>query len=284
MEAAYYPGCSLHGMAAEYNESIHVVCDALGVRLRELPDWSCCGASSAHTASNSLAVNLASRNLDLLREEDRQLLVPCASCFNRLKFAQKDRAAQPGAVEGGDRTVDILNLSAFFDQPLLHDRIKGNLKRPLSGIKAVPYYGCLTQRPAHITDAKTPENPVSMDRILKLIGAQVMPWSYKTDCCGGSLTLVRPDLVRSLSWKLFAGAREAGAECIVTDCPMCQSNLDTRERDIELEQKARLDMPILYVTELLALAFDRHNPKWWRKHMVDPTALLARKGLLGNKG
>ena len=154
MEAAYYPGCALHGMAAEYNQSIHVICDVLGIKLRELSDWSCCGASSAHIASHSLAVDLAARNLDLLRPEDKQLLVPCASCFNRLKFAQKDRAAQPGAGDGAARAVDIQNLSAFFDQPQLRDRIKGSLKRPVSGLKAVAYYGCLTQRPAHITDAK----------------------------------------------------------------------------------------------------------------------------------
>jgi heterodisulfide reductase subunit B len=114
-----------------------------------------------------------------------------------------------------------------------------------------------------------------------VIGMEVRPWSYKTDCCGASLPLTRPDVVRKLSGDLFEAAQEAGAECLVTDCPMCQSNLDTRQAEIEAKRQKSYDLPIFYVTELMALAFgDERAAGWWKKHFVDPTPLLQRKGLL----
>ena len=158
------------------------------------------------------------------------------------------------------------------------------MSRPLAGLKGVAYYGCLSQRPPKVTDADQPENPVSMDRLLETIGMEVCPWSYKTDCCGASLTLTRLDVIHKLSGDLFEAAQEAGAECLVTDCPMCQSNLDTREGEIEVLRGKRFDLPVFYVTELIALAFgDRRTSRWWKKHFVDPAPLLRRKGLLAEE-
>jgi heterodisulfide reductase subunit B len=109
----------------------------------------------------------------------------------------------------------------------------------------------------------------------------VRPWSYKTDCCGGSLAIARVDLVRKLSGDLFEAAQEAGAECLVTDCPLCQSNLDSRQAEIEVERGRRFGLPVFYLTELLALAFgDARAAHWWKKHFVDPTPLLSGKGLI----
>ena len=155
------------------------------------------------------------------------------------------------------------------------------MKQPLTGLAGVAYYGCLSQRPPKVTDAENPENPTSMDNLLRMIGMEVRPWSYKTDCCGASLTLTRTDLVHRLSGNLFEAAEEAGAECLVTDCPLCQSNLDTRQAEIEARRGKQYNLPVFYVTELMALAFgDRRTAGWWKKHFVDPTPLLQSKGLL----
>jgi heterodisulfide reductase subunit B len=123
-----------------------------------------------------------------------------------------------------------------------------------------------------------------MDHLLKAIGMEAVPWSYKTECCGASLTLTRSDVVRRLSGRLFAAAQDAGAECIVTDCPMCQSNLDTLESQIEAELGRRFGLPVFYVTELMALSFGLDAQKWWKKHFVDPAPLLAEKNLFGPAG
>jgi heterodisulfide reductase subunit B len=283
VEVSYYPGCSLHGMAAEYDESIRAVCRALDVSLAELSDWNCCGASSAHFVDDELAVRLSARNMAIAEESGRELLVPCAACFQRLKHADKElKEDAPRWIETPyDGKAEIFHVNDFFDRPELLSAMKEKVVRPLSGLAGVAYYGCLSQRPPRITDAVNPENPVAMDDLMRLIGMEVRPWSYKTDCCGASLTLTRTDVVHKLSGDLFEAAVEAGAECMVTDCPLCQSNLDTRQGEIEAGRGAKFGLPVFYLTELMALAFgDSGVARWWKKHFVDPAPLLRSKGLV----
>jgi heterodisulfide reductase subunit B len=283
VEVSYYPGCSLHGMAAQYDESIRAACDALDVVLEELPDWNCCGASSAHFLDGELAVQLSARNMLIAERQGRELLVPCAACFQRLKHADKALKEDRGhwTTQSYEGQTPIFHVNDFFDRPEFLKAVKQKVKKPLVGLAGVAYYGCLSQRPPKITDAETPENPTAMDDLLRVLGMDVRPWSYKTDCCGASLAVTRTDLVRKLSGDLFEAAQEAGAECMVTDCPMCQSNLDTRQAEIEAERGKQFGLPVFYLTELMALAFgDARAARWWKKHFVDPRPLLERKGLL----
>ncbi len=283
MEATYYPGCSLHAMATEYDESIRAVCEALEVDLVELPDWNCCGASSAHFLDDELAIRLPARNMVIAERAGRDVLVPCSACFERLKHADKElrRYAAQWTDEPYEGKAPVFHVNEFLARPELVEAIRRRVILPLAGLKGVAYYGCLSQRPPKVTDAERPENPVSMDGLLEAIGLEVCPWSYKTDCCGASLTLTRLDVIHKLSGDLFEAATEAGAECLVTDCPMCQSNLDTREGEIEVVRGKRFGLPVFYVTELIALAFgDGRTSRWWKKHFVDPAPLLRRKGLL----
>jgi heterodisulfide reductase subunit B len=283
VEISYYPGCSLHGTAAEYDESIRAVCQALDVALEELPGWNCCGASSAHFLDDELAVRLSARNMRIAEQEGRELLIPCAACFQRLKHADKQMRARPDLWADGPYagSTSVYHVNDFLHRSEMLALVKQKVRKRLSGLAGVPYYGCLSQRPPKVTDAASPENPTAMDDLMRSIGMEVRPWTYKTDCCGGSLAVARTDLVRKLSGALFAAAQEAGAECIVTDCPMCQANLDMRQAEVEAEQKHRYDMPVFYVTELMGLAFgDGRAARWWKKHFVDPSPLLQSKGLL----
>ena len=283
MQVSYYPGCSLHGMAAEYDQSIRAVCETVGVSLAELEDWNCCGASSAHFMDDELAVRLSARNMAMAEKQRMDVLVPCAACFQRLKHADKELQADPARwdAEGYQGNVSIFHVNDFFEQPGLLDRVKRKVVKPLAGLAGVPYYGCLSQRPPKITDAEHPENPVAMDRLMAVLGMDARPWSYKTDCCGASLTLTRTDVVHKLTGDLLEAAREAGAECLVADCPLCQSNLDTRQAEIEAERQASYGLPVFYITELMALAFGHAGTgSWWKKHFVDPRPLLESKNLL----
>lgn len=285
MEVTYYPGCSLHGMAAEYDESLHAVCAALGVRLVELADWNCCGASSAHFFDDELAVRLPARNMALADREGRDLLVPCSACFQRLKYADKLLREQAerwveNRAEPYQGRAEVYHVNDFFHRPELLAAVKRRVVRPLGGLAVVPYYGCLSQRPPKVTGAAAPENPTSMDELLAALGAEVRRWSYKTDCCGASLTLTRPDVVERLSGRLLEAAHEAGAECLVTDCPMCQSNLDSVQAQLLRRGGQPRALPVFYVTELMALAFgDQRAGRWWQRHFVDPLPLLQAKGL-----
>jgi len=277
MKASYYPGCALHGTALEYDESARAVAGLLDVELVELPDWNCCGASSAHATDEVLALNLAVRNLTIAGTQGMDLIVPCAACYSRLKAAERKISGDGGR----DNSFRVLNPLEFLFLSGLSVRLQELVKRPLTGLKAVCYYGCLLARPPDVTGAKQYEHPEEMDRLIQLMGAEPIPWSYKTDCCGGSLVLTRTDIVMRLTGTLFEKAIEAGAEAIVVACPLCQSNLDSRQEEISRESGNHYELPIFYFTELIGLAMGhRDADKWFRRHFVDPRKLLASKGLV----
>ena len=279
MEISYYPGCALHGSAREYDESTRAVAGLLGVELRELPDWNCCGASSAHASSEGLAFDLANRNLLIAREQGMDLVVPCAACFSRLKAALTEADSRNGDSAKG--SLRVLSLPDLFLSPALLDRLAAHEKRSLQGLKAVCYYGCLLVRPPKVTGTAHHEFPETMERLMGIIGVEALPWSHKTDCCGGSLALTRTDIVLNLTGRLLDEARRAGAEAVVVACPLCQSNLDSRQADIAAGGGPRFDMPIFYFTELIGLSLNHRDAlRWLRRHLVDPRGLLASKGLI----
>jgi heterodisulfide reductase subunit B len=281
-EISYYPGCSLHGTAREYDDSIRGVSSILGIQLHELEDWTCCGASSAHCTDEDLAIDLAARNLAIAEKGNKVLLIPCVACYSRFKAAEKTYEEHPEKIHFSYKgNVPIRYALDFFcDEPVLEE-IKKKVNKPLFGLKVVCYYGCLTVRPPKVTRIKEYENPQHMDRLMELLGAEPIPWSYKADCCGASLTLTRTDIVRKLSGKLLSMAKEAEADCLVTGCPMCQANLDTRQEELEKEVGEKYDLPILYFTELMGLALGHKDvKKWLGRHITDPIKVLSSKGLI----
>jgi heterodisulfide reductase subunit B len=282
VKIGYYPGCALHGTAWEYDQSIRKACEVLGVELEEIKDWNCCGASSAHILNKTLSVLLPARNLALAEKEGLDLLVPCAACFNRLKAAQKtvreENSYQEAVPIRGD--TKIIHINEFFCEKEMLLRIRDRVKKSLTGLNPVTYYGCLTARHPRVTGMANYEDPQGMDCVLETLSVKTRPWSYKTDCCGGNLMMTRVDIVKKLSGNLFSEAAEAGADCIVTDCPLCQANLDTREHEIAREAGRTFDLPVFYISELIGLALGIDAGQWWKRHIVDPRGLLAKKGLM----
>ena len=281
-EVSYYPGCSLHGTAREYDESIRGVSSILGLQLHELEDWTCCGASSAHCTDDELAFELAARNLAIAEKSDRDLLVPCVACYSRFKTAEKEvKEHSRKSHSGYQGKVPIQYALDFFcDEPILEE-VKKKLNKPLSGLKVACYYGCLTVRPPQMTGIKDYENPQHMDRLMEVLGAEPIPWSYKTDCCGASLVMTRTDIVRKLGLRILSMAKEAEADCLVTGCTMCQANLDTRQDEFDKGAGEKYDIPILYFTELMGLAMgNKEVKKWLGRHLTDPIKVLKAKGLI----
>lgn len=282
MQVSYYPGCSLKGTAREYGESVEAIAWHLGIELKELDDWNCCGASSAHATSDGLAMGLVLRNLEIADRAGLDLVVPCAACFQRLKTVEK--ALKDGRVKpqnGYRGAFRIRHLADFLAEDINPKLVKEQVKKPLGGLRVVCYYGCLTSRPPEITDAVRPEDPETMDNLMRVLGADVKDWSYKTDCCGGNLILTRPEVAKKLVQKLFDKALEAGADAIVVGCPMCFSNLDMKQAELTRETAKKYHTPIFYITELVGLAFgDAGVEKWLKGHDVDPRPLLKEKGLL----
>ena len=270
MKVSYYPGCALHGTSLEYDESTQAIGRMLGVELCELPDWNCCGASSAHVTDESLALSLPARNLAIAEAQGMDLVIPCAACYGRVKGAEKEMLARRGTA-APQQSFRVLNLLDFIGTSDLSEKIRALLKRPLKGLKVVCYYGCLLVRPPKVTGTRNFENPEEMDRLMELLGAKSIPWSYKTDCCGADLAMTHGKAVKEMVGKIVSMAKEAGAQCIVTSCGLCQMNLEMRQDQ---------GLPILYFTEWMGVAFDVKNQgKWLKKHLISPKGLLESLGL-----
>jgi len=278
MRIGYYPGCSLESTAKEYDLSLRAVARKVGFELIELPDWNCCGASSAHPVNPVLSVALPARNLMIAEEMGLDIMVPCAACFLRLMEAMKlmndDAPLKKMVNEALEKeyrgTVKVYHPLTVFSRHEVKDKIKKEIVNPLSGLRTVCYYGCYLVRPPDVTHFDDPENPTVMDELIRLTGAEVLDWSWKVDCCGGSHALLRPELVETLVGELCAGAKKAGAQGIVTACPLCQSNLETRQAGSE-------KLPVFYFTELLGLAMGmgREVEEWWKKHLIKPNLMVA---------
>lgn len=277
----YYPGCSQHSTGLEYGLSTQAVFRHLGLGLEELEDWNCCGASSAHALDHNLALALPARNLALAQSAGHDLVTPCAACFSRMKGTDyvlrhdPKKRAEVEAVVGFQFTGDISIRPALavLYEDYRPERISAQVRRPLAGLKVVTYYGCLLVRPPQVTEFDDPDDPHVMRELMQAAGAEVMPWSHATDCCGAGLSLSRSDVVTGLVSRLVERAREAGAEALVTACPLCQVNL-------EMRQSANPKMPAFYFTELLGFAFGLPEArKWWGKHLIDPRPVLRSAGL-----
>jgi len=281
-EVSYYPGCSLHGTAKEYDESIHGVSSLLDIRLHELENWTCCGASSAHCTDEALALALPARNLSIAERSDRELMVPCVACYHRFKVVERERKDHAEKLSSSYQgNVPIRYALDFFSEKTALDEIGEKRVKPLTGLKVVCYYGCLPVRPPKLTSVKDYENPDHMERLMEVLGAEPIAWSYKTDCCGASLVMTRTDIIRKLTGRLLSMAEEAEADCIVTGCSMCQSNLDTRQEEIKKDGGGKHDIPVLYFTELMGIALGHKDvKKWLGRHVTSPMKVLNAKGLL----
>jgi len=283
MKVSYYPGCSLEHSARDYQESISAVAALLNIDLTEIPDWNCCGATAAHSIDAHLALTLAARNLIQAEALGQDVVVPCALCFNRLKVAEHTLVHQQSALPemNYQGVIKIWDLLDYLTQPPLLDQIQAKIVRPLRGLRTVCYYGCVVARPPKITQRPDYENPTNMDTLVKRLGGNPYPWSYKTDCCGAGFTISRPDIIDTLVQKLYDRALEAGAECIVVSCQMCQANLDIPQERISRQTGKSYYLPVLYFTELIGLALGHPEvTTWLNRHFVDPLPLLQRRGLL----
>jgi heterodisulfide reductase subunit B len=295
---SFYPGCTLHSTGVEFGVSSELVCQALDVEMVEIPDWNCCGASSAHSMDPELFLALPARNLaqaQALGEGLDTLAIPCAACYSRLAAAELALEEDEGFRARMESTLGFEYEGRVKPRSLLdifaNDFSQGQLAAPvaqsLGGLKVVSYYGCLLVRPPEYTGRwDDPEHPQSMDYVAGLMGAEAVAWSYGVDCCGGSLTLNRSDVVVHLVDRLVRAAHEAGAEAMLTACPMCMANVDGRQLyrgGAPLPRPAKPDyepLPIFYFTELMALAYGLPLNKVLGKHMVEPRPLLKGHGIL----
>jgi len=259
---AYYPGCSGLGTSREYDQSTRAVCDALGIGLADIPDWSCCGSSPAHTVDHVLSAALAARNLAKVEAMGRDTAVtPCPSCLTNLRTASH-RMADDAFRERTNALLDTPCRNTVTAKSVLQilaedvglDALARKVVKPLAGLRVAAYYGCIMNRPPEVMRFDDHENPMAMDGILAALGADVRPFPLKVECCGASYGVARRDIVARLSGRLLAAAEDVGAEMVATACPLCQMNLDLRQGQINSAGGTSHHMPVLYFTQLMGLA------------------------------
>ncbi|MBU2512803.1 CoB--CoM heterodisulfide reductase iron-sulfur subunit B family protein [bacterium] len=263
MKFLYFPGCSLDGTALEYNQSTRVLMKELGVELYEIPDWTCCGASAAEATSTLLSFVLPARTLALAERMDAsdEILVPCSACYLNLTKTAKEAAKDPELLEKINRVLEIEGLRFHNRLKIRHlldvlavsigaDTIQSLVTRPLSNIRVAPYYGCQCIRPYAVFD--DPEDPHSMEPLIKATGAQVHTWGMGGTCCGASHINLKPEISIELVTSILREAKPA--DVTVTVCPMCQINLEANQQKISKRQHEDLNVSILYLPQLLGLA------------------------------
>jgi heterodisulfide reductase subunit B len=265
------------------HQSTLAVAAALGIEMIEPKGWTCCGATAGHQTDRVLAAALPAANLAKIKDMGLDCVVNCAACYNRMKVANHEIATESeirrNVSDAIGRDYDGSVKVRHFIEVLLEDvglkKISSATKQPLKGLKVACYYGCLLVRPPKVVNFDDPENPKSLDKLVKVIGGEAIDWPSKVECCGGGLSLSRTDVVVNLTDSILGMAKSSGADCIAVSCPMCQVNLDLRQQDIKKETGRDYQIPIVYITQLLGLGLGISSKKLgFNKLMVPASNVL----------
>jgi heterodisulfide reductase subunit B len=291
MDIAYYPGCTLHASSSLYDVQSRQVFGEIGIHLKEIEDWNCCGATSAGKVDDFLAVAMPARNLGIAEAAGfSEMVIPCSACYSRTLVAQK-------------QLEDNLALKDEINSELTH-KAQGNIKvssilevlltkvssgelaekatKKLKGIRAACYYGCLQTRfPYDVPVPDDVENPQGMETLLKILGANPVDWSYKTDCCGASASVNDEGTAFNLMAKILKDAIPRGANCLVVTCPLCQLNLDAYQDKFCAKHDIQERLPVFFITEMIGLAMGMNVEELQiDRHFVDGTGLLKELNLI----
>jgi len=265
MRYAYYPGCSSENLSAAYESSFRLVAEALGIELTTVPDWNCCGGTQYMAVSRLASYAISARNLALVPAITAGLLVSCSACFLNLQRADRamqehpeiSRQVNSALKEGGlsyhPGTLWIRHILDVFNNDIGLEYIQDRVRTPLAGLTVAPYYGCMLVRPRCSFDHT--EYPTSMDGLLEALGARVAPFSLRGYCCSGHLPHIKADTGFSIIHRILKNAQYDGADVIAVACPVCQVNLDLYQQDVNEKYGTDFDIPVLFFTQLMGLAF-----------------------------
>jgi heterodisulfide reductase subunit B len=260
---SYFPGCSAESTGLGLGLSTQAIAEPLDMELIELEDWNCCGSTPYGSLDEEESIVVAARNLALAEKRGLDLVTPCSNCYITLNRANRHLQEHPKLMAQVNQALAVAGLEYHGSIRVRHivdvlvndvtpDFIADKVKRHLNGLKVAPYYGCQLVRPQYGLDDT--ENPRSLDRLVECLGAEAVDFPLKARCCGGSLTLSEEDRVLELIRKLLQNAADNGAQCLVTPCPMCQTNLDAYQSRVNAMFRTRYKLPVLFITQLIGLA------------------------------
>ncbi len=262
---AYFPGCSLEKIASSYHLSSLETTKKLGVELKELDDWNCCGATTYFHVDQLLAYTLVARNLAMAEKEGLDLVAPCSACYKNAYSTNKYIKEDPDlaehinfALEADDLhfegKINVKHIIEIFADDIGVEAIKEKVSSPLKGLKIAPYYGCQIVRPRK--NGEDVEAPHFFEDIISAMGADAVDYPERLRCCGASLMLTSRRAALNMSRNLLQSAVKSGADVIATACPLCQVNLECYQSAVNEEFGTDYSIPVLYFTQLLGLALD----------------------------
>jgi heterodisulfide reductase subunit B2 len=288
MSYAYYPGCSLECNAAAYDHSVRAVANLLGIKLQEIDDWNCCGATEYFSQNELTACAVVARNLALVDPKIDQLVAPCAACYLNLKKtdrlmsehpeigAQVNECLAAGGLSYKPGRVRVRHMLDVVVDDIGEKAVCEKVIRPLKGLKVAPYYGCQVVRP--IAEGDCTEYPMKLDRLLGWLGAEVVDYPAKAQCCGGHMTQISEPQAFELIRRLLQCAADHKADLIACMCPMCQLNLDGYQDRVNGFFGADFRLPIIYFTQLMGVAFGLESKKLdFGKELVTAMPVLKAK-------
>lgn len=265
MKLAYYPGCSLEKSSGSYDLSVRLVCDKLGIALKEVDDWNCCGATEYFSLDQLTASAVIARNLARVDKELDTVVAPCAACYLNLKktdhlmcrHAEMAHSIQECLAAGGlsyePGSLKVRHLLDVIHDDIGREKLLQHVTDPLKGLRVAPYYGCQVVRPLEGPDCA--EYPMAMDELFDWLGAEVVDYPVKAHCCGGHMTQISEEQSLELILRLLESARLYGADVILCMCPMCQLNLDAYQGRVNNHFGSDYRIPVLFFTQLMGLAF-----------------------------
>jgi heterodisulfide reductase subunit B2 len=295
MKVSYFPGCTLNTTGKGYDNAVRASAAAVGLELVELPEWNCCGATYPLIVDNMLELASPAHVLVAARDQGVDglagaplLTTACTTCYNVLRrtnnfFRQHpDERERINAFIESDYTgeVEVKDILHVLRDDVGFDTIRRKVQAPLKGLKVAAYYGCMVLRPPAEVAYDDPDNPRALDDLMAALGATPVDYPHKNECCGAYLSVSAPEVTREMAYTILRSARAAGAEAVVTNCPLCQFNLDKRQREMTQLHAGFVPVPIYYFSQLMGLALGLDPAGYgWERHYVDARPLLRTVGL-----
>jgi heterodisulfide reductase subunit B len=291
----FYPGCSMEGSAKAYYDSLKKVVGPLEMELEEIDDWNCCGATEYLSINIIPAYSLIARNLAIAAQQKNgtnTVMAPCSACYLNLEKADYYMAERPalgekvnealaaGGLHYDPGTLEIRHLLDVIVNDVGLDVIKSKVTKPLTGLRVAPYLGCMVPRPDYMHRWSDYEYPTELTELLEALGAEVIDFPLSTECCGGHMTQIGPETAYELIRRLVSAADERKADLMVTLCPMCQMNLDAYQSETNRYFGTNYQMPIIFFTQLMALAFGANaKESGFGLEVVSTAKALSRIGI-----
>ena len=270
-EYAFYPGCSsrLRGSASNYLVSVNAMCKTLDVKLTQIPDWNCCGASIGYAESGELPRHVMNaRNFALSDKHlpGQDIVATCAACWLNAKESKEKLAASSDLMNDANEALkqaglryearsEVRHMVEVLIEDIGYEELGKHVVKPLEGLKFAGYVGCQTNRPFGIA-GESFENPVYLDKLVETVGAESLPkYDQKVTCCGGALAFSEPDKSQKQIRDIVESAYDHGADMIVTPCPLCQANVEIYQSEINRKHGTKLAMPVTYYSQLMTVAY-----------------------------